>query len=56
VKRTLQVTKLRAGPSLEGSHDFTIRHGGLQVFRRLIASEFTEWRAAERCKRPSQNK
>ena len=39
VKRTLQVTKLRAGPSLEGSHDFTIRHGGLQVFRRLIASD-----------------
>jgi circadian clock protein KaiC len=39
VKRTLQVTKLRAGPSLEGTHDFAIRHGGLQVFRRLIASD-----------------
>jgi len=39
VKRTLQVTKLRAGPSLEGSHDFVIRHGGLQVFRRLVASD-----------------
>jgi circadian clock protein KaiC len=40
VKRTLQVTKLRAGPSLEGSHDFVIRHhGGLQVFRRLIATD-----------------
>src|SRR6202162_4812551 len=39
VKRTLQVTKLRAGPSLEGSHDFAIRRGGLQVFRRLIASD-----------------
>ena len=39
MKRTLQVTKLRAGPSLEGSHDFAIRHGGLQVFRRLIASD-----------------
>jgi circadian clock protein KaiC len=39
VKRTLQVTKLRAGPSLEGSHDFVIRRGGLQVFRRLIASD-----------------
>src|ERR1700719_4122852 len=38
-KRKLQVTKLRAGPSLEGSHDFAIRHGGLQVFRRLIASD-----------------
>jgi circadian clock protein KaiC len=38
-KRTLQVTKLRAGPSLEGSHDFAIRRGGLQVFRRLIASD-----------------
>src|ERR1700730_16392387 len=39
MKRTLQVTKLRAGPSLEGSHDFAIRHGGLQVFRRLMASD-----------------
>lgn len=39
VKRTLQVSKLRAGPSLEGSHDFVIRRGGLQVFRRLIASD-----------------
>jgi circadian clock protein KaiC len=39
MKRTLQVTKLRAGPSLEGSHDFAIRRGGLQVFRRLIASD-----------------
>jgi circadian clock protein KaiC len=39
VKRTLQITKLRAGPSLEGSHDFAIRHGGLQVFRRLLASD-----------------
>jgi circadian clock protein KaiC len=39
MKRTLQVTKLRAGPSLEGSHDFAIRHGDLQVFRRLMASD-----------------
>jgi circadian clock protein KaiC len=39
VKRKIQVTKLRAGPSLEGSHDFAIRRGGLQVFRRLIASD-----------------
>jgi circadian clock protein KaiC len=39
VRRTLQVTKLRAGPSLEGSHDFAIRRGGLQVFRRLIADD-----------------
>ena len=39
VKRTLQITKLRAGPSLEGSHDFVIRHGGLQVFRRLTAAD-----------------
>jgi circadian clock protein KaiC len=39
MKRTLQVTKLRAGPSLEGNHDFAIRHGGLQVFRRLMASD-----------------
>jgi circadian clock protein KaiC len=39
VKRTLQITKLRAGPSLEGIHDFVIRHGGLQVFRRLTAGD-----------------
>jgi circadian clock protein KaiC len=39
VKRTLQITKLRAGLSLEGSHDFAIRRGGLQVFGRLIASD-----------------
>jgi circadian clock protein KaiC len=39
VKRTLQITKLRAGPSLEGIHDFVIRYGGLQVFRRLTAGD-----------------
>ncbi len=39
VRRKLQVSKLRAGPSLEGSHDFVIRPGGLQVFRRLVAGD-----------------
>ena len=37
-RRKLQVTKMRGGPSLEGVHDFVIRPGGLQVFRRLVAS------------------
>ncbi len=39
VRRKLQVSKMRGGPSLEGVHDFSIRPGGLQVFRRLVASD-----------------
>lgn len=39
VRRKLQVAKMRGGPSLEGIHDFAIRPGGLQVFRRLIAGD-----------------
>jgi circadian clock protein KaiC len=39
VRRKLQVSKMRGGPSLEGLHDFTIRRGGLQVFRRLVAGD-----------------
>jgi circadian clock protein KaiC len=39
VRRKLQVSKMRGGPSLEGMHDFIIRPGGLQVFRRLVAGD-----------------
>ena len=56
VKRTLQVTKLRAGPSLEGSHDFVIRRGRPAGFQTADRQRFPRWRAAERCERPSQNK
>ena len=39
LRRKLQVSKLRGGPSLEGVHDFAIRPGGLQVFRRMVSSD-----------------
>jgi circadian clock protein KaiC len=39
LRRKLQISKLRGGPSLEGVHDFAIRPGGLQVFRRMVASD-----------------
>jgi circadian clock protein KaiC len=39
LRRKIQVSKLRGGPSIEGVHDFAIRPGGLQVFRRLVASD-----------------
>jgi circadian clock protein KaiC len=37
--RSLQVLKFRGSDFISGSHDFTIRRGGLQVFPRLTASE-----------------
>jgi len=39
VRRQLQVTKMRGRAFSEGRHDFVIRHGGLQVFPRLVAAE-----------------
>ena len=39
LRRKIQVSKLRGSPSIEGVHDFVIRPGGLQVFRRLVASD-----------------
>jgi circadian clock protein KaiC len=39
LRRKLQVSKLRGGPSLDGVHDFAIRPGGLQVFRRMVSSD-----------------
>ncbi|WP_182086525.1 ATPase domain-containing protein [Aureimonas sp. ME7] len=37
-RRRLQVQKLRGVDFVAGYHDFTIRHGGLDVYPRLIAS------------------
>jgi circadian clock protein KaiC len=39
LRRRLQVRKLRGCSYREGSHDFAIRKGGLQVFPRLVAAE-----------------
>lgn len=38
-RRRLQVQKLRGVDFIAGYHDMEIRHGGLQIFPRLIASE-----------------
>lgn len=38
--RHLQVKKIRGRPFLEGEHDFTIEHGGLQVHPRLVAADY----------------
>ena len=38
-RRRLRVIKYRGQPFRGGFHDFTIRHGGLVVFPRLVASE-----------------
>ena len=39
MRRQVQVTKMRGRAFAEGRHDFVIRHGGLQVFPRLVAAE-----------------
>ena len=38
-RRRLRVSKMRGVPFRGGYHDFAIRHGGLDVFPRLIAAE-----------------
>ncbi|HEY5949974.1 MAG TPA: ATPase domain-containing protein [Kofleriaceae bacterium] len=38
-RRRLRVMKLRGSPFHSGYHDFTIRHGGLDVFPRLVAAD-----------------
>jgi circadian clock protein KaiC len=38
-RRRLRITKYRGQPYRGGYHDFIIRHGGLQVFPRLVAHE-----------------
>ncbi len=41
-RRRLRVMKLRGTDFRGGYHDFTIQHGGLEVFPRLVASEHAE--------------
>jgi len=38
-RRQIEVLKLRASAYREGSHDYTIRYGGLVVYPRLVAAE-----------------
>ena len=46
-RRRLKVLKLRGQKYRGGLHDFNIATGGLEVFPRLIAAEYTEARPAE---------
>jgi circadian clock protein KaiC len=39
VRRRLAISKLRGRSFREGYHDFVIRHGGLDVYPRLVAAE-----------------
>ncbi len=39
VRRKLQVSKMRGGPTFEGQHDFVIAEGGLRVYPRLVAGQ-----------------
>ncbi len=41
-RRWLEVSKLRGVPFRSGRHDYSIVHGGLQVFPRLVAAEHHE--------------
>jgi circadian clock protein KaiC len=41
-RRRLRMMKLRGSPFQSGYHDFVIRHGGLEVFPRLVASDHHE--------------
>lgn len=38
-RRRLRIAKLRGAEFISGFHDFAIRHGGLEVFPRLVAAE-----------------
>jgi circadian clock protein KaiC len=38
-RRRLEVKKMRGSEFREGFHDYTIKHGGVEVYPRLIASE-----------------
>ncbi|HWC73369.1 MAG TPA: ATPase domain-containing protein [Gemmatimonadales bacterium] len=49
-RRRLQVVKMRGREVREGLHDFRIRHGGLDVFPRLVAAEHTTSYARESVK------
>jgi circadian clock protein KaiC len=41
-RRRLEVAKLRGSQYREGFHDYTIKHGGVVVYPRLIAAEHNE--------------
>jgi len=47
-RRRLRVVKYRGVPFRSGYHDYIIRHGGLEVFPRLVASEHRQPRAREK--------
>jgi circadian clock protein KaiC len=49
-RRRLRVMKFRGTAFRGGNHDFSIRHGGLFVFPRLVASEHSNSFAAEQIK------
>jgi circadian clock protein KaiC len=46
-RRRLRVVKFRGKPTVEGFHDFVIRHGGLQVFPQLLAHTHSPLPSAE---------
>ena len=41
IRRELRVVKFRGSDFISGFHDFTIRHGGLTVYPRLVAAQHT---------------
>jgi circadian clock protein KaiC len=41
-RRRLRVRKLRGSTFISGYHDFTIKHGGLEVYPRLVAAQHHE--------------
>jgi circadian clock protein KaiC len=47
-RRQIEVLKLRGSGFREGCHDYTIEHGGLQVYPRLIASEHTAFTGGQK--------
>ena len=47
-RRRLRVVKYRGVSFRSGYHDYIIRHGGLEVFPRLVASEHRQPRAREK--------
>ncbi len=46
-RRFLNVVKLRGAEFQDGSHDYAIRRGGLEVFPRLVAADFRNKRARQ---------
>jgi circadian clock protein KaiC len=46
-RRYLSIAKMRGSRFREGNHDFAIRHGGVVVYPRLVASEYAEARERE---------